>query len=764
MKKTIIVAPYEAHRLLFKQYRKDDLFLDVKFLTLDDIVNNFTFPLTNEAIKYIVKRLKVSFSQAKNYLNIIRLLPKGEVDVKYDKLYSLKKELIDNELVSFNTLFDYELSNAHLEVHYYSKTNPYLKKFLHKYDVHYNENSLPNLYINEYTNNDDQLIDVFNQIEELLYQGVPSSKIFIYGLMEDDEPIFNRLIKNYHLNVNNAYPTHIYDVSNVSTLIYNFNGDISTLLSSIVDSSYKESIIAFFKEYYIEGIDISLQKMVYLERAKSLIISSTYYVDALGVISKPIIGQDEYVFVLNYAQGIVPVLTKDDDVIDDEDKSALEIPTSEEINVSINDEFALYLSIGHIYLCYPKQNYSNKLRLSPLASRFGQKIARQSFDRRKKIYSSSEARLQYANLLDFKRKYIYTDPLLDSYQKQLLIPYLEYDPSFKGVNHFLSLNLLTLSYSQVNEFSKCAYKYYLNHVLHLERSENTFAMAFGVLSHDILDNIESSLSYEELFDHLYKNNKNKFEDTNEVFLPRLKEEFKKTFDFVKDFEKQVSNASFIREKDYTVSLNDNILLTGRIDKLIISGIDNNHVTIIDYKSGSETFKEEDLAYGLSMQLPVYALIFSKHEDFLNKTLVGLAIEPLLNEDAKKIYEKDIDSFDKKLRFNGRFLADLSILRELDSYLENGKSSKYLTGVMVKVDGSLSSKNSLYTPLAFEQLALLAHNYLLTVGENILANNFFINPKIVKGKNISCLYCPYRDICFRTNKQFVFISNETKEDE
>ena len=764
MNRKIVIAPFEAHRFLFKEYRKVDLFSDVKFLTLDDAINNSTFPLTNESIKFLIKKLSVNYGTAKKYLNIIRLLPLKRTDEKYSMLYSLKDELIKEQLISYNELFSYELANASIDVHYYSKNNPYLKRFLKGYKVNYIENDIPQLAIDEYVNNDEQLISVFDQIEELLSNGVPASKIFIYGLMEDDQTILDRLSKNYNLNVNNAYPMHIIDLAYASSLIYEFKGDIDELLSRIDESLYKDTLVSFFKDYYVEGIEPSLQRMVYLERANSITLLTSIFDEAIRVISKPIIDKDEYVFILNYAQGIVPHSLKDDDVIDDEDKKKLNIPTSEEENVAINEEFAMYLSsLGNIILCYPKQNYSNKLRLSPLASRLDQHIKKKDYTSKKKIYSSSEARLEYANILDVKRKYIYIDSLLDSYQKQLSIPYLEYDPSFKGVNHYFMLNAINLSYSQANEFAKCAYRYYLNQVLRLEKSDYPFAMTFGNLVHDVLANIDSDLDYEDLFAHSFKNKAKHFSERDLVFLPRLKDEFKKTFNFIKRFEKQVKCGSFLREKEYVVSLTENISLIGRIDKLIFSGDINDHVTIIDYKSGSESFKEEDLKYGFSMQLPVYSLIFSKHPDFADKSLVGIAIEPLLNDEAKKVYENDEESIEKNLRLNGRFLADLSILYELDGSLDVGTSSKYLTSVGLKKDGSFKSSPSLYSPSNFADIAAIAYEHLLFTGENILSNNFLINPKIIKGKNVSCQYCPFRDICFRTVKQFVFISNEEKED-
>ena len=38
-------------------------------------------------------------------------------------------------------------------------------------------------------------------------------------------------------------------------------------------------------------------------------------------------------------------------------------------------------------------------------------------------------------------------------------------------------------------------------------------------------------------------------------------------------------------------------------------------------------------------------------------------------------------------------------------------------------------------------------------------NFDINPKVVKGKNISCEHCKFKDICYKTYRDSIIISQE-----
>ena len=44
-------------------------------------------------------------------------------------------------------------------------------------------------------------------------------------------------------------------------------------------------------------------------------------------------------------------------------------------------------------------------------------------------------------------------------------------------------------------------------------------------------------------------------------------------------------------------------------------------------------------------------------------------------------------------------------------------------------------------------------------DSILEADFTINPKVIDGDNISCNFCEYKDICYRKEKDLVYINNE-----
>ncbi|MCF0116422.1 MAG: PD-(D/E)XK nuclease family protein, partial [Bacilli bacterium] len=456
-----------------------------------------------------------------------------------------------------------------------------------------------------------------------------------------------------------------------------------------------------------------------------------------------------------------PGVKRDDDVLDDSEKVILGSPTSSDVN-EINNLFyknVLRQNVKEMILCYAKKNFSNKMMPAAYQKEFKQKAIENVII--EDVYSYLEASLQFANYLDKERKYLYRPAVLKLYKDQLddvKQNYRTYFPQFSGEQRFRGFDKFSsLSYSQVKTFYECSYKYYLNKVLKLDELEESFSMTFGSLAHDILENIDKEKSFEEQYVASYKKYESKFKDTEKIFLVRLKGELKKTYDFIVEHESQVMNGKFDREQEFRIPIDSNVTLVGRIDKIIYSGPNNDYVTIIDYKSGSETFKEDDIPIGYSMQLPTYAYIFENHEYFADKKLIGLAISPLLNKDSKTAYIGDLNEYRKNIKLSGVFLNDAEILRTLDPNFEHLKSVK------LKKDGTFGADNKVRDEDSFHSYAEAAKRLYLLASDAIANNFFYINPKL-KSNKTPCEYCPFKDICFRDLKMFIVYTNKEEEEE
>ena len=301
----------------------------------------------------------------------------------------------------------------------------------------------------------------------------------------------------------------------------------------------------------------------------------------------------------------------------------------------------------------------------------------------------------------------------------------------------------------------------MDRVLDLGEDETNLNLNIGIIAHAIFERIDE----DKTFDELYEEEVNKidsFDKYDWVYLRRIKEEIRKSFEYIKLFEKQITNPTILREtsgssKNKELSLDNNTKLVGKIDKLVMFG--DNEFAIIDYKLGREEYSENLVQYGLSLQLPIYALIAKEGDRLYDKNLAGLFIQRFVQSET--IVSKVDEEADSKPLLAGVYLNDPAIMSKLDSSLSES-ASRYIYSCKLKKDGTISSKRA-KEPEYFASLSEEARKFVLLTSKGILSNDFEIDPKIVSGDNKSCKKCPYRDICYRDEKAYKIYSNGTGEE-
>ena len=761
----IVIAPNEAKFNLYNLYRKDNPFVDVKFFSLEQFIVEANYQCDEKALLYLIKEHDLDVEIAKEYLSFIKRIKLAKSDnPKIQKLIDYQKELLDNKLLFKNDYFEYELKNAQIDIYYYSKFNKELMNIIkdNKYEFKtFKDLKVSTVY--NFANNVEELSFVFNKISELISNGIKASDIYLYGLKKEDELVFLRLKENYHLNFNNAYKKNYLTKIYVSRFIneYLYDEDILTKLDQYKDDELYSEFLTMIEKYRIEGIDKNKQLSIYKSIFKSKSIPTKKYVEAVNVVNKPIAKDEGYLFIVNFTQGSFPNLVKDTTYLSNDEKAELGLNTSEDENAANLEQYSEYLrQNSNIFVSFSNRSYSEKYYPSPLIKLLKLDVTNKASIHN--FYSLDEAKLTYANLLDLRRNYLDNNPLLTSFKNNgLSIPYRLYDYRYHKVTHFMDKEVLTLSYSAMKTYNECKFKYYLDRVLKLDESETTFSMNLGTLGHAILERIGEDKTFEEIYEEELKRI-DSFSGFDFIYLRRIKKEIKRSFDYIKQFENQINNKQIERETSGTYSnkpikLDENTYLTGKIDKLINFGDD--YFAIIDYKTGSEKYEEGLIQYGFSMQLPTYALIAKEGDRFEGKKLAGLFIQKFIAASAitSQIEFED----DEKPLLAGVYLDDPNVIKDFDSSLSNSPSN-YIQSCKLTNAGVFSAKNRNRSEQYFDEISLKAKERLIETSHSILNNDFAINPKIIKGDNKSCSYCPYRDICYRDERAYVIYS--TKEDE
>ena len=111
---------------------------------------------------------------------------------------------------------------------------------------------------------------------------------------------------------------------------------------------------------------------------------------------------------------------------------------------------------------------------------------------------------------------------------------------------------------------------------------------------------------------------------------------------------------------------------------------------------------------------------------------------------------------KNLKLSGYSNSDGHIIGLLDY---NYKDSNVIKGLKVKNDGSYYQYSKVLSNEQMDEIYNDVENVIKNVINNIENGKFDINPKVYEEKNISCTYCKFKDLCYKTSKDEVTIEKE-----
>ena len=261
-------------------------------------------------------------------------------------------------------------------------------------------------------------------------------------------------------------------------------------------------------------------------------------------------------------------------------------------------------------------------------------------------------------------------------------------------------------------------------------------------------------------DNYIKENNYEFTNKEQHFIEKLKQEINFALKTIKEQTKYQSLNNILTEQEVTIEKNKNLKVTfkGIIDKILYN--EENEVAIIDYKTGNTDIKLDLVDYGLSMQLPVYLYLANHLEKIKNPTFAGFYLQQVLH---KEIIRKNNKTYEEQrldnLKLNGYSNEDKNIIEKLDNTYEN---SKLIKGLKIAKTGNFDSRSKTITNDQIKELITKTDQIIDKTINQIEETNFEINPKIINGINKSCEYCKYKDLCFKTPKNNIYIKIEKEE--
>lgn len=755
---SILIIPNNIKNKTIEEINKKNL--NIKIITLDELIKKYTFDYNEKTIYHLMKKENIKYEIALNYIkNIYYIENKNYNNIKLDKLVEIKNYLEENNLLIYDKLFKEYIKNKTIYI-YDNIITKYEEKIINEI-----KNIAEIIIIKKTYNNNTPQIHEFNRIEEevefiahnicnLINNGTNINKIKIVNLKDEYINEIKKTFKIYNipieLNKKNIYGTKL-----VQEFIKNYKENINETLDYIKEKYNIEKETN--KNIYNKIIDI-LNKYTwcdnYLE-IKELIINKLKNTNIKTKINNKIeIVEleeitDEYTFIIGFNQGNIPKIYKDEDYIDDNTKKQLKINTSIENNIIEKEKTIKNIkNIKNCIITYKLKTPFQTFYPSSIIEELNTEIIKEH-NYNNITYSEKNDKIKLTKKLDNLIKYNIKDKELETLYENYEIPYNTYDNKYTKIDKENLLeyinNKLLLSYSSMDNYYHCAFKYYINNILKLNPYEETIHTKIGSLFHYVLEkSLKNNEDYKKYWDEyintLTLTNKEKF------LINNLEETCKFTVETIKkQLEYTELKETKYEEKIY-INKNTKITFMGIIDKIMYKEENEETlVALVDYKTGNTNIDLNKTIYGLSMQLPIY-LYLAKNSSLKNVKIAGFYLQNIINK----------NNDENNLKLNGYSNSNKDILNEFDNSYEN---SNMIKSMRTKADGDFYSYSKTLNEIEMNNLIKLVDKKIEEAGNNILEAKFDINPKKIEGINIGCEYCTFKDICFKKEQDIVYLKEQ-----
>lgn len=748
-KKIIFVTPNNTKINVIR--KNSNVFLNIKYMTKEEYKSKYYFSYGNKALDYLITKYNYNLDFAKIIISSLYVI---EIDKEYTsskllKLQDIKKDLINNNLLEFDLLFKDYLKDKLIIVYNYPVLDKYEEEMFNNALIINEEPKTITSKVYHCNTLEDELLFVIEEIISLTKKGISLDNITICNASNEYLYPIYKMFSYFNIPVNIDMKESLYGTSIVKKYLEDktLPGFVNPIVKSLV------SVINNLKD--IE--DSPNYNMFLIDKLKSTSIPSIKYKNAVKIINDiSYVDDNTYLFVVGFNQDILPSVKKDEDYISDNIKNEVSLYKTNIINKLEKMRVTSIISnTKNIYLSYKdKSNFSEYLKSSLIDD-----LNLEVIDYIPNISSSNIYNKMLLGIkLDNYYKYNEISNNLSKLVSHYDIEYNSYDNKFKGIEksdlYKYIDSKLKVSYTSLNSYYECKFKYFINYVLKIDKFESNFSTVIGNLFHYIFSIMDNPLfnfekEWDKYIDSLDLSVSERF------FLDNLKEDLINDIMIIKDQDNITELNNKLYEQEVNIKLNKNIdtILTGKIDKTMYKELNNNTlVSIIDYKTGHINININNLKHGLSMQLPIYLYLIHKSNLFTNPKIVGIYLQKVLTSSYKYDPKKTkLDLMKDNLRLQGYSINDVDYLSIFD---KTYTKSELIKGMKINKDGSFSNNSKVLSEEDFSNIINYTDTKINEAVDSILEGDFSINPKVIDKENVSCKYCKYKDICFMTNKDII----------
>ena len=744
----IIICPTEEKNNILEKNELDMELKDIKFMTKEEYLNHYFYEYDDKALYYIMKKYNLNIDVAKVYLNNMIYIDvnKEYKNKKINYLKELKQECMDNNLFTYHSTFKEYLKDKDIEIKNIYNLNKYEELAL-SYKEDYEDISLTNK-VYKFSSLEKEVNFICVEIIKLLNKGISINKIFLTNVSKEYYYTLWKLFNYYNIPIEIPFKDSIYTSNIVQkylidkelpTEINPTTKKLYSVLNSLSDIPQDETYEVILKDKlkHTNYSNIKLDNAIRIKDLKQ----STFK-------------EDEYVFLIGFNLNTLPNTVEDIDYLNDKEKQEVDLYTSVELNIKERKLIPYLISnINNLTITYKTQSPFQEYYPSSIIKDYNLEEIEVNDEEYNLSNIYNEIRL--GEMLDKFHVYGEKNSNLNLLYSNYSNKYDTYTNKYTGINNDLYLEKLkvplVLSYSTIDIYNQCPFRYYINKVLKIDDFEQLFSGFIGSLYHQIL-----SIYRKNNFDLDYEFNEYlKTRDLSlkeKVLLIKIKEDLVKLIEELKKQQLLTGYDDEYCEKDLTIPLRQDIqvVLNGKIDKIMYyKKIDDTYFSIVDYKSGTIDTNIAPLKYGLHLQLPTYLYLINYSKLFDNPIFTGIYYQNILFDYPNY---KDLNSSDEKYKYylQGYTTDNLEILERFDPTYEK---SEFIRSMKYNQDKGFSYPGRILNDTTVYNLVEYTKNKIDEATDNILKSKFDIIPKLYNNNEDSCRNCNYKDICYKREKDY-----------
>ncbi len=774
--KPLVIITSNAHQeRLLRAMHAQKIIKPVQFIVKKDLFQRVFFNLKPHALDMAAKHFNTDISIIEEQCSYIH---KIEIDRLYHhhnlkQLKALKTYLIDQNLLQYHRFRDIQFENKTL-IYYGTFYDAHLLQIITeiKQDQTVEHLSPPSqnqsMHLTAFEDKESEVRDIILRILELTKDGVSLDKIKLYDAPQAYHHTLKSFFRRYHIPLDLNQTTPLIALPFVQTFLSKLKQQPASSFHLALKTTFEQSALKhlspFNRKVYdkllqianplIEGdmtLEEGLKGLTYrLKRRRIKTVNQTGAVENLSY--EQLDSENIHtLFVLGMAQGLRPQIKKDHDFLDETDKNTIDYPTVIAENKLEKLRYLEGLKLfKNVHFSYAKTIDNEPYEKSTLLTIIDPKQV-EPLPIIAQTHSYRDDRIRVKNAYDQYQLYREQSQDLTALYPLFKDDIKIYDHRFKGLDKETLTRFLrkkrSVGVTAIENFYQCQFRFLLSHFLNLDTIDNPFYLDLGTLCHDLLEiEIENAELQDETLDKKITTliKKRSYSKKTQVFFEHLKPTLKEAFYTIKQQETITPFDVYQRELALTKTypLNQTFTLKGKIDKIFKKDKDS---VLIDYKTGRTSLELKTAYHGIGAQLLFYALMYKNTVE--DATIIGLYEQQLLGKNFDK---KDNKTLERQIfdyyQMQGITLNNPEKLTDFNPQYE---SDNLIKGFHInKKDGRLSAVMKTFEPEDLERLTKHLDALLKKAFNEIEKGDFKINPKRIGKNNVSCQYCPFKDICYR----------------